>query len=244
MVDLEALTPMMSIIGWIIVAIQSIWFFLEPIGWHISFKGVVRNWVKWDSKDIAITAMGAAGLAALMWVGDLFPMVPGLPSYTWGWTVFWGFYPAMVLLFGVPGAFATVITHLLHDTWTGALHAWTWDGLTRDVFFMIFWYYWIKHPRKMFTASGMAKHIIGSVVSFELAALGLSAVADTFKLIPYWVAFLAVNNPVAIAGWLFGGFIILGAIITRIMTPLAERYGFLARDRHVPRGKDADKDKG
>jgi len=232
--DLEALTPTMDAIGIIIVLIQTVWFFLEPLGRTITWKGIKRNWVKWDSKDIAITALGGAGLAALMWIGDLFPMVPGLPSYTWGWTIFFAFYPAYTLIFGVPGAFATVIAHLLHDTWTGALHAWTWDGLTRDVFWLIFWRYWIKEPRKMFTAKGMIKHIISAIVSFEIATLGLSAVADVFKLIPYWVAFFACNNPVAFGGWVIVGWIILGAIITRALIPLAERYGFVSFERHVP----------
>lgn len=126
----------LNVIGVIIVLVQTVWTVLELGGRRIyaSRPYIRRNYVRWDAKDVSITAMVTAGACALMWVFDLIPMVPGLPSFTWGWIVWHALFPGVALCFGVPGCLGMALTNVFHDIWTGALHAWTWDGFTRTIF--------------------------------------------------------------------------------------------------------------
>lgn len=226
------ITTMLDISG-VIFVIGTIIFIMEIVGFTFTRKGIGRNWVRWDSTDIAVTAMLAAiyggGLAATAGI----VLIPG---FTW-------LRPADALnpmygtLFGVPGCVAAAIGNFIGDVLSGTLSVGSIGGLMGQFFQAYVPYKLVRMEIDIAlkTRKGFAQYEIATFLGAIIVGIYISFFLDALKILPSDVVWYGFAPFVIIPSGVLG--LILGPAIQKVVYPKVKAWGLFYQDRQVPRAR-------
>ncbi len=222
------LNSMLSISG-VVFAIGTAIFFMEILGFTFTKRGIGRNWIRWDSTDIAMTAMLSAiyggGLAATAGI----VLIPG---FTWVRPAD-ALNPMYGTVFGVPGAVAAAVGNLIGDILSGTLSVGSIGGLMGQ-FFQAYVPY--KMVRKqidiaMKTRRGFVVYEIATFLGAIVVGIYISFFLDVLKILPSDVVWYGFAPFVIVPSGVLG--LIIAPPIQKIVYPKVKAWGLFYQDRQV-----------
>jgi len=217
---IHSLLLVLALVGMVLAV--GIWI-MEFSGWTISYKGFVRNGVKWDATTIALIAVSAAVYIAGRPLQ--FQFIPGIGGFNPSLAL----APVFSVLFGLPGAIGVTFSMPIGDAISGALTLGSVAGFLSHTFVT-----WL--PYKLVTSPNLREK--GAIISFYLWAIIVGPIIHA-TIIPGWLDFTHTLPPAVSWGVVTVSILInhsltaaiVSPILLGILHPIVKRRGLYWKDR-------------
>lgn len=206
--------------------------------WHIRSPHLRSTNTRWDAIDIATCGILTAVNVVLYLVLGGVSLIPGLPGFTAGWVIAFGFWAAFPLLFGTAvGGLANGLAVWIVDPLVGA-PPFSLNGFIRVIVIGSCLVRVLGNdPEKVFeTTTKKVQYVaIGLVLVWLLNNNFWIAQMSILGLIPAEVNYVATYLTPVYPFYLIFGFYVLGPIFIRVFAGKVKQFGLLSMQRHVPR---------